>query len=121
MGKLIFLFTIVVAIFFQKIHGQNYEVSYSIIYKPHISDTLKIKENYILKFDVNKSESLFISSISDDSFNATIYKNFSKMNSLNMKKLLMDTIELPISSIIKIGNYYRTKKNFWDLLVKKHI
>lgn len=88
MGKLKILFAIIITIFFQKIYGQSYQVSYSIIYKPLVSDTLKVKETYILKFDVSRSESLFISTDSNSSFNAVIYKNFLKNNFYKYEKII---------------------------------
>lgn len=77
-----------IAFFFQKIYGQSYEVSYSIGYKPLVSDTLKVKENYLLRFDVKYSESLFISTEGNSSFNANIYKNFLKNNFCKYEKII---------------------------------
>ncbi|MRM83114.1 GLPGLI family protein [Riemerella anatipestifer] len=111
MGKLRYL-VIFICCLSQNILSQQYEITYEVIFQPRLGDTLKLKDYYALKFNLETKESLFASLGEDDAINVSVYKNFKKDDFVKYETIL--------NNLYSIN--YQFDANSWDLInVKKNI
>lgn len=88
MGKIKYLMMFVNCFISQFILSQQYEITYEVAYKATKSDTLKLKNFYVLKLDSEKRESIFTSLKYENSLNITIYKNFNRNEFTSYESIL---------------------------------
>ncbi|SNV48365.1 GLPGLI family protein [Chryseobacterium taklimakanense] len=90
MGKMNFLISLIVCFYSLHIYSQQYEAVYEIVYKPRLNDSLKLKDNYVLRFDTQKKSSFFTSLNEENSLNFSIYKNFEKESFIKYESIVDD-------------------------------
>jgi hypothetical protein len=110
MGKLNFIITVLCFILpIQNICGQNYLVNYELKYKPCLSDTLHIKENYSLEINIEKKKSIFYSkNLLLSPFNSIVIKDFQKKE--------FQKLEYISTNLFKLDYEF---PNSWKLLEEK--
>lgn len=107
MGKIKYLSAFILFyIIPQSLLSQQYNIMYKVIFRPQVKDTIKIKENYVLKLNPEKKESMFTSVNPANNFNASIYKNFTSNIFIKYESIL--------DNLYKID--YKFDENVWKLI-----